>query len=109
MAAIRYYVDEHIPGAVVRALRVRGVDVKTVSEANLRTGTDETQLAFALSEHRVLVSYDPDFLRLHASCVAHAGIAFAPRRLSIGALVRRLLLLHDVLAAEEMSGHVEFL
>ena len=109
MAAVCYYVDEHIPSAVVRALRARGVDVKTVSEANRRTGSDEIQLAFALSERRVLVSYDPDFLRLHSRGVEHAGIAFAPRLMSVGALVRRLLLIHDVLSTEDMQGHVEFL
>ena len=109
MDIVRYYVDEHIPGAVVRALRARGVDVMTVSEAGLRTASDETHLSYALSEHRVMVTYDPDFLRLHAGGGEHAGIAYAPRLMSIGALVRHLLVLHDVLAADDMHGHVEFL
>jgi len=109
MAVVRYYADEHVPGAVIRALRVRGVDVMTVSDAGRRTESDEAHLTFALSQRRVIVTYDPDFLRLHADGVEHAGIAFAPRLMSIGALVRRLLLLHDVLTAEDMAGHVEFL
>lgn len=109
MDAIRYYVDEHIPSAVVRALRARGLDVMTVSDAGLRTQTDEAHLAFALSKRRVIVSHDPDFLRLHASGVEHAGIAFAPRLMRIGALVRRLLVLHDLLTTDDMHKHVEFL
>jgi hypothetical protein len=41
--------------------------------------------------------------------VSHAGIAYAPKQTSIGALVRGLLLIYDVLAAEDMLGRVEFL
>jgi hypothetical protein len=109
MDVVRYYVDEHIPRAVVRALRARGVGVMTVSEAGLRTASDEAHLSHALSQQRVMVTYDSDFLRLHGGCVEHAGIAYAPRLMPVGALVRRLLVIHDVLAADEMRGHVEFL
>lgn len=109
MSGIRYYVDEHIAGAVVRALRVRGVDVMTVTEAGLRQAEDDEHLAFALREGRVTVTCDADFLRLHAQGAEHAGIVFAPRQMAIGNLVRRLLLIHGVFTAEELSGHVEFL
>jgi uncharacterized protein with PIN domain len=76
VSAIRYYVDEHIAGAVVRALRVRGVDVMTVTEAGLRQAEDDEHLAFALHEGRVAVTCDADFLRLHAQGPAHAGIVY---------------------------------
>ena len=109
MADIRLYVDEHIPRAVVRGLRSRGVDVATVTDAGLRQADDTEHLAWALKEDRVIVSYDPDFLRLHAQGVPHAGIAHLPRQLPIGMLVRSLLLLHDPVAAEDMQGHMEFL
>jgi len=109
VSVIRYYVDEHIAGAVVRALRARGIDVRTVTEAGLRQGEDDEHLAFALREGRVIVSCDADFLRLHARGTEHAGIVHAPRQMAVGPLVRRLLLIHGVFTAEEMRGHVEFL
>jgi uncharacterized protein with PIN domain len=109
VSAIRCYVDEHIAGAVVRALRVRGVDVMTVTEAGLRQAEDDEHLAFALHEGRVAVTCDADFLRLHAQGPAHAGIVYAPRQMAVGSLLRRLLLIHGVFTAEAMHGHVEFL
>ena len=104
MGVIRYYVDEHIAGAVVRALRARGVDAKTVTEARLRQAEDDEHLAFALRENRVTVTCDADYLRLHAQGVEHAGIVYSPRQMGIGALVRRLLLIHGVFTAEEIAA-----
>jgi uncharacterized protein with PIN domain len=91
VSVIRYYVDEHIAGAVVRALRVRGVDVMTVTEAGLRQAEDDEHLAFALRDSRVTVTCDADFLRHHAQGTEHAGIVYAPRQMAIGTLLRRLL------------------
>jgi predicted nuclease of predicted toxin-antitoxin system len=51
---IRLYTDEHVPRAVVRGLRERGVDVLTVSEAGRLGMTDEEHLRFARREGRVL-------------------------------------------------------
>jgi len=68
------------------------------------------QLGFAASTGRVLVTQDDDFLRLHAQGVAHAGIAYCQHRsMSGGEMLRRLILIHDLLSPEEMDGRVEFL
>ena len=37
---IRYFTDEHVATAIAKGLRKRGIDVLTVSEANL-LGTDD--------------------------------------------------------------------
>ena len=71
--------------------------------------SDKEHLATALTEGRVLFSQDADLLRLHAMGVAHAGIAYAPQGTSVGDIIRWLMLLYQVLDAEEMEGHVEFL
>lgn len=71
---IKVYTDEHVAQAVVRALRQRGVDVLTVSEAGLTGASDEEHLKRALAEDRVLFTQDDDYLRLHAAGVEHAGI-----------------------------------
>jgi hypothetical protein len=106
---IAYYLDEHLPKAVAKGLRARGVDVFTVPEAGLLGASDLDQLAFALREERSIVTQDDDFLRLHASGSSHAGIVFAPRGHGIGAMISGLMLIHDLLTPEDMRDHVEFL
>lgn len=109
MAEVRYYADEHIPSAVIRGLRQRGVDIVSVADAALMGAADIAHVRFARSEHRVIVTQDDDFLRLAAGGESHAGIVYAPQHTSVSALIHGLLLIHRVLDAEEMFGHVEFL
>jgi hypothetical protein len=66
-------------------------------------------LELATSLERVLFTQDADFLALHRQGLAHFGLAYAPQWTPIGELVRGLLLIHDVLTAEEMRGRVEFI
>jgi len=106
---IRFYLDEHVAKAVARGLAARGADVLRSQDAGLLSAPDSEHLAFARQERRVLVTQDADFLRLHASGEAHAGIAFVPRQIPIGEVIRALMLLHDVLAPSDMLDHVEFL
>jgi hypothetical protein len=40
---------------------------------------------------------------------AHRDIVYAPQGISIGETIHGLMLLHQVLDADEMEGHVEFL
>jgi uncharacterized protein with PIN domain len=109
MAAVRYYLDEHIAEAVATGLRTRGIDVRTLSEAKMLGAADADHLAYAYEEGRVLVTYDEDFLRLAAQTEEHGGVAFAPQERSIGELVRGLALIAEEMEREEMEGHVEFL
>jgi uncharacterized protein with PIN domain len=105
---IKFYTDEHVARTVVHGLRRRGVDVLTVREAGLLGASDEEHLKRALAEGRVLFTQDDDFLRLHAAGVEHAGIAYASQQASVGEVIRRLMLIHDVLEADEMKGNVEY-
>jgi len=109
MAAIRYYLDEHIAKAVAKGLRRRGIDVQTLTEAGMLGATDEEHLAFARDERRTIVTHDGDFLRLAAETDVHGGIVYLPERRSVGETVRGLALIADVLSVEDMQGHVEFL
>ena len=60
-----------------------------------------TPVKFYTDEH--------DFLRLHADGVPHAGIAYAPHEMSVGDSIRGLMLIHQVLDAEDMLDRVEYL
>jgi hypothetical protein len=106
---IRFYTDEHVAKAVVRALRDRGVDVLTVKDAGTLGAPDEVNLARALAEGRVIFTQDDDFPRLHALGSAHAGIIYAPQGTPIGRIIQGLILIYHVLTPDEMAGHVEFL
>jgi predicted nuclease of predicted toxin-antitoxin system len=106
---VKYYTDEHVSRAVIRGLRARGVDVVTTPEAGMMSATDEEHLEFAFREGRVLVTQDEDFLKLHAAGIEHAGIVYAHQSDSIGEVIRGLMLIQQVLLAEEMRQQVEFL
>ncbi len=109
MSKIGYYMDEHVSRAIIRGLRQRGVDVVTVPEVGLLGAADEVHLAWAHKERRVLFTQDTDFLRLHAEGLPHAGIVYASQRLPIGTIIQGLMLIVQVLEAEEIVGHLEYL
>jgi predicted nuclease of predicted toxin-antitoxin system len=107
---IRFHLDEHISGHIAGGLRRRNIEVTTMAEAGLIGATDMAHLEFAASSGRVVVTQDDDFLRLHVQGATHAGIAYCQQQsMSIGEMLRRLILIHDLLSPEEMLGRVEFL
>ena len=109
MGKIKLYTDEHVPPAVPKGLRQRGVDALTAQEADMLGAEDAEHLRWATAQSRVIFSQDQDFLRLHAAGVSHSGIVYAPQQTSIGAMMRGLMLIYDVLDSEEMVNHVEFI
>jgi hypothetical protein len=70
---------------------------------------DVEQLALAQNQGRVILTQDDDFLRLHAQGKAHSGIVYARQPTPIGEMIRGLMLIYQVLDADEMKDHVEFL
>ncbi len=106
---IKFYLDEHIPKAVAEGLRRRGIDVTTVQDLGLQGAEDIRHLERATQDGRVIVTQDADFLRLHAAGRPHHGIVYAPQQTSISHLLRSLVLLQDVVSAQDMVRHVEFL
>jgi len=107
---IRFHLDEHISALVAAGLRRRNIDVTTTADPGLIGAADLAHIEFAASSGRVLVTQDDDFLRMHAQGAAHAGIAYCQQQSrSAGEVLRRLILIHDLLSPEEMAGKVEFL
>ena len=102
-------------GDLVSALRSRGVDVVTASEAGLTAKTDEEQLAAATEPGCVLYTFNvSDFHGIHTKWVdggrGHGGMILASQqRYSVGEKLRRILRLRATISAEEMRNRVEFL
>jgi len=113
---IRFYLDEDaMDSDLVRALRVRGVEVITANDVGLIALPDEKHLSWAAENGCVLYSFNvSDFMALHVSYLAsakdHAGIVLAQQqRYSVGEQMRRLLRLVEMKPAETMRNTVEFL
>ena len=82
MTAIRYFTDEDVYAATAAALRRHQIDAVSTPEALRRGPSDESQLAWAAAEGRVLVSFNVAHLAaLHATLLRagrhHAGIALS--------------------------------
>ena len=95
--------------AVVKGLRERGVDILTVAEAGMLGASDLENIVLARKEYRVIFTQDDDFLRLHSAGVEHSGIVYSPQQTPIGKIIHGLMLIYEVLNAEDIKGHVEFL
>jgi len=106
---IRFYADEHIGRSIVLGLRRRGVDVLTVSEAGMRSASDQEHLRFAFEQRRVIITQDDDFLRFHAQGMAHWGIVYASHYKTVGEIIRGVMLIYHILSPEDMYNHVEFI
>ncbi|MDJ0676870.1 MAG: DUF5615 family PIN-like protein [Calothrix sp. MO_167.B42] len=107
---IRFHLDENVSNAIAEGLRRRGIDVTTTPETGLIAASDAEQVAFALSQHRVIFTHDDDFLVIHRSGVVHSGIAYCDQnRRSIGEILTSLILIWEILEAEEMRNQLEFL
>jgi predicted nuclease of predicted toxin-antitoxin system len=106
---IRLYMDEHVHPVIAAALRLRGVDVLTTKEAAMLGATDEEQIAYSVAQRRTLFTQDTDFLRIHASGIKHKGIVYAHKKTATRDVIRSLMLLCQVLDANDMRDHLEFL
>lgn len=106
---VKYYLDEHVHPAIAAGLRRRGVNVLTTQEAGMLGASDEEHLILAANQERVIFTQDEDFLRLHARGEEHEGIVYARQRTAIGYIVRSLMLIFEVISADEMKNRIEFI
>ncbi len=116
MSLLRFHLDEDAEAdALIRALRDRGVDLTTSSEAGLIDVDDETQLQWAARKGRVLLTCNAaDFCRLYATWLAagrhHSGIVIAEQqRLPVGEMLRRILRLRADIDSTIMFDRLELL
>jgi hypothetical protein len=96
--------DEQFQLAVVQDLRSRGHDIVTVQAEGLVATPDPAVLAAATALGRAVLTHDRDYIRLHKSGVAHAGIVFASDDRDLAALADRI---HAALAATpQLAGQL---
>ncbi|MBS4029292.1 MAG: DUF5615 family PIN-like protein [Ignavibacteriales bacterium] len=102
--------DEHISKNVASALRQRGADVVRVQEIGRDGFSDEEQLSFGLQEHRVIVTFDDDFLVLGRSGIKHSGIIFVTRfHRNEKTIIRGLIFFHEQFENEDFTDRIEYL
>jgi len=100
---IRWHLDEQVDRAIAQGLKQRGIDVTTTPEVGILGAADAEQLAFAISQERVIFTHDEDFLILHQRGLEHYGIAYCHQNSrSIGEIVRGLILISEVLELLDM-------
>ena len=108
------YFDVHIPGTILRGLRLVGVEVLTAQEDGRARSSDPDLLDRSTELSRILVSSDRDLL-VEAARRQRVGIRFAglvhvhPARVTIGVAIRDLELIAKVERLEEFRDRVEFL
>lgn len=106
---LKFNLDESVSNAITKGLRMRGIDVTTSPEKGLMGSSDEEQLAYALSQGRVIFTFDDDFLVLSSMGLEHWGIIYSHQRQSIGKIISDLVLIWECLEPDYMYKNVEFL
>lgn len=116
MTALRLYLDEDsMDDDLVAALRLRGIDVQTVSDHGMLGCSDAVQLRWSSAQGRVLHTFNVgDFYALHTDFLQrgewHAGIILAQQqRHTVGDQLRGVLKLSAARSAEDMVDRLEFL
>ena len=78
---MRLLVNENVTGTVIREMRQRGHDVLSVKES-MRSEADDTILARAQGEERIVVTHDKDFGELAFRCGLPASCGIVLLRLA---------------------------
>jgi predicted nuclease of predicted toxin-antitoxin system len=111
---LRLYMDVHVPGAVTRGLRLRGLDVLTAQDDGAHTLPDPQLLDRASALNHVLFTQDDDLLA-EAAARQERGEAFGgviylhQRDLTIGRCIEDLELIATVCSGDELRDQVWFL
>ena len=106
--ALRFKLDENIPGEAVALLREAGHGVATALEQRLGGVADERLLGACRDESRVLVTLDLDFgdVRVYPPA-SHPGVwVLRPKAQSVGKLVELLRGALALAAVEPVSNRL---
>lgn len=109
--AVRLYMDVHIPMAITRQLRLRGVDVVTATEERTNELDDNMLLELASAQGRVIFTHDIRFKAMAENWQRannpFAGLIYGHAEgASLGQYVRDLELLAKACEQSEMANTV---
>ncbi len=109
----RLHLNEHLSWHLAEQLRKYGFDVTSTIELRMLEDDDDTQLAFAVSQQRAIVSINHQhFAPLHEQYLAqgkeHWGIILSTEE-TTPVLRRRLLRLLNTLSAEDLKNQMHWL
>lgn len=113
MSTIKLYLNEDIHIKLVKALRLRNIDVFSTQEYGKITSSDEEQLEFATKQQRTILTFNrEDYIKLHLDWMKkgknHYGIIIS-QQIPIGELLKRTLKLCNTLSSEDMRDRLEYL
>jgi len=112
--ALLLMADQHVPGAITRGLRVRGIDVLSAFEDHSHELPDDELLERATGCGRILVTQDHDLLVIahewQRSERAFAGLVyFHQLNITIGKAIADLEIIGKCCNAKEFANHVQIL
>ncbi len=110
---IELYLDEDVSVLVADLVQARGLIALTACAAGQLHASDAAQLAYAVSQHKTLLTHNrADFEALahiyFATGQPHAGIIIAVRHPPYE-IVRRLLLILNHVTADEMRDQLRYI
>jgi len=110
---IALYLDEDVDMLVAALVRARGFVASTTREAGQLRNSDVEQLAYAVSQHKTLLTHNrTDFEALAHTYLAagqrHYGIICAVRR-PPQEIAQRLLRILNHVTADEMQNQVRYI
>ena len=105
--------DEHIWAYLAKILREQGFDVIHVEEIDLTSTPDAKIMAYAVGEHRAVVTFNikhyvPLAVQYYEDGKEHYGVVVS-KQLSQGELQTRVTKLLESISAEELINAVRYL
>lgn len=112
--SLGFYMDHHVPLAVTKGLRQRGIDVLTCNEDSSSRWVDERLLERATELGRILSSQDDDLVEIACRWMAEgrefSGLIYAHQQaITVGQAVRDLEVIAQAGSAEAQRNRVEYL
>lgn len=114
MDRVKIYTNESVSIAITEGLKRRGIEAWSAKDTGNLAMTDEEQLSYATQIKAAIFTHDDDFLKLAIKWSdegrEHWGVIYTHQQYrSVGECIKRLRLLADILSAEDMKNHIEFL
>jgi len=109
----KLYLNEHLSPRLAVQLRGYGFDAVSSQEAKMLSADDEEQFAWAVGEHRAIITFNfNDFVELHqrynSEGKEHFGIILSTAE-TVAVLLRRLLKLMNSISVDELKNQIRWL